>query len=661
MTKIHLQCEEPIWVEQFHQMLKGGISEKEIDRGYYLLRRKENPKLSEASMERYRIGSGDGVIECAEVAEATVDHYSQYHDFLRKITGRVVPWMIEDEHKATEYLQKIDRTVAVLKSAIKRQGFPPDSEEYQRRLFIGLSSFASAPPKKQLELLQKRDPHFFRTLFFFLFEEGLGDFADYIIKKGGLGLGFTRKDFPMEGTLLEALQQPLGLCTERSRVFFFVLKRAGLNPVFVHLTGQDHLSFWKRQRLEREFGGVLQPNQPFKEIRMGHVTIALPLPSQKIYVDFFKMGGVQLLIASNSMNNFATDLTLREMLQADLSNLAVDSVDVGAYDQGAQALRGGLLLQESSHSNLLDFNLAYLAMRRHDRGELSKRVRKLISEVSDLLPKPEWLFALPKERELWAAAKERWLKFAEKEPVGHAQLAGIYFKEGQFDKTLEQSDKAIANGFKDSSLYSRIGFIEETRGNLLAAENAFRESLLLNPRDASIQSAMGMLLKRQGKYVEAKETFLKGVALEEPGSVRCLKILWQIASVAYALGEKEEADAYMQLIRKQSLFLKDLSAGVILIQALWDTGSRQEALETMEEVTQFVRSSILDNLREMDPKNIDPGVIHRVDSAISFLGIEMLKIDSKTYKEFYSALSRYYAAIGELQASQEATKRAEQF
>lgn len=683
MTEIFLKCEDPRWVGQYQRLLQDGFSAQALDQGYFRVRLKENPSPNETALERFSVGKGDGKIECEEIAEKTIDHYESYSSFIEETTGRQVPWVLKET-------RKIDEAIEHLKKAIHRQGFKPGEKEFDGRLFTGLYIFANTPQKEALPLLKERDLRFWRKLFSPLMADGLGDFAEWVQAEGGLGLGFTREDFPFEGTAAETLQQSLGFCTERTKVLYAVLKRAGLNPTFAYVSTPDWFRHWRNL-----FNGAIPFALPPNEVLNGHVMIALPLASGKIYADFIWEGQpwVDWRYASYSL-----DLSLREFLQAEMSNLVGEKIRNGQEEEALRFIEGGLVLGKSSMSYHLLISRAELAIRHGDKIKFLETILQILEMNPAFQPPPNWIVSLSMDERLWKETEKRWVESAKRDPTLHAALARIYLDRKKFDRAKQEARAALDNGFTAPEVWGLLGEIAHDREEWAVAEKNYRESLQMNPSQARYHYRLGIVLGQQKKYADALQELSKAWALTPPLSSLARRILYYLAHTTFALGDLESAKDYLQLLWQHSFFpdggwlfleyrvtqfpiasaanlLPELAARIrkfrekepnsleLIVSQIhidWHNGKKEEAERELQKLTPTVEN-ISRGLGSLRHEDMDRERLQGLDVLISFLGDEILRKQPETYRRFYTELHRVYTSLGLRDLAESAKKRAERF
>ena len=87
------------------------------------------------------------------------------------------------------------------------------------------------------------------------------------------------------------------------------------------------------------------------------------------------------------------------------------------------------------------------------------------------------------------------------------QLAAGYIEREQYEIALDEVKRALAADPNFSASYNMRGYIYNKLGEKALAEESFRRSLSLNPRDGDAQQNLGFFLCEQARYDEARQFF----------------------------------------------------------------------------------------------------------------------------------------------------------
>ncbi len=87
------------------------------------------------------------------------------------------------------------------------------------------------------------------------------------------------------------------------------------------------------------------------------------------------------------------------------------------------------------------------------------------------------------------------------------QLAMGYMEREQYETALDEIKRALAADPNYSVTYNMRGLVYIHLGEKALAEESFRRSLSLNPRDGDTQQNLGFLLCEQARYDEARQFF----------------------------------------------------------------------------------------------------------------------------------------------------------
>ena len=91
-------------------------------------------------------------------------------------------------------------------------------------------------------------------------------------------------------------------------------------------------------------------------------------------------------------------------------------------------------------------------------------------------------------------------------------LGYVLARQGRADEAVEEFRKAIAANPKFTPAYNNLAEALATQGKLEEAESFYRRSLAEKPSPA-VYTALGNLLRKQGKTAEAADQFSKASAL----------------------------------------------------------------------------------------------------------------------------------------------------
>jgi len=97
------------------------------------------------------------------------------------------------------------------------------------------------------------------------------------------------------------------------------------------------------------------------------------------------------------------------------------------------------------------------------------------------------------------------------------ELAVGYFEQGKTDIALEELKQTLTIDPTLGEAYNMRGLIYMRLGNNPAAEDSFRRSASLNPRDADTQHNLGWLLCQEARYDEAQRSFDAALANPQYG------------------------------------------------------------------------------------------------------------------------------------------------
>jgi tetratricopeptide (TPR) repeat protein len=321
----------------YQQLKKAGVKDPDLDQGCHTI------DYIQPGPNETLVGKADRRISTCEVYEYALDNYEKYREIAEGITGKPIPWTLDDHNPNTHFDEqirtKVRGAITQLNKILISQKLIPGTEAYKEKLAVALFYFTAFPddPTK-IQSYQARAE--LKKVSQELEQIGLKDFQEILFNKGGLGTLLMVEDSPFEADALEALQTKKGWCTERSKILYAVYKMAGLNPFFVYTHGADLIT--NLPRIPRF------PNTPRNEID-GHVYIGLPLGSKNRFFDL-------AVFRSNAKDSSYYPLRLAQYFSADLNNRGVGQLIHGKIEKAIQTFLKSIELD--SNSPLTQGNLA---------------------------------------------------------------------------------------------------------------------------------------------------------------------------------------------------------------------------------------------------------------------------------------------------------------
>lgn len=93
--------------------------------------------------------------------------------------------------------------------------------------------------------------------------------------------------------------------------------------------------------------------------------------------------------------------------------------------------------------------------------------------------------------------------------LANLRLGAAYMKQGEYEKSLNKLEKALAADPKYYATHSVLGVLYQRLGENEKAEEYFKRSLSLNPDEASTLNNYGQFLCSMKRLDEAEATFIK--------------------------------------------------------------------------------------------------------------------------------------------------------
>lgn len=416
-----------------------GVKDAEVNQGCHRVDF-ANPGPSDLIVE------AGGDLKACEVYDFILDRYEKYPELAASLTGKPIPWTLDDLNPATSFDEKIrtqvKAAIAKLEQILLKQGMKPGSEEFQEKMAVGLFYFAYFPEspgqiQKQRESLTKTVQE--------LREIGLQDFETYLFQKAGLGVSEFQGDAPHEATALESLSLKKGWCTERSKILFAVFRMANLPAFFLYGRG------WEMAKQLKQAGIELTPQQR----ATGHHFIGVSLGKRNRFFD------LSLFNSKAQYPKFYGE-SLSHFLGADLNNRANSLIEAGKLGEAeTQLLQAERLSPEyfGTYANLTDI---YYKQESYEKA-LATAKRSVQLEPN----------------------------FAE----GYFNLFAVQEQLNQDASALESLKKAVSLAPEVPDFQYALGLTLHESGKTTEAIPHLREGLRLDPKHPSAAKAREILKK----------------------------------------------------------------------------------------------------------------------------------------------------------------------
>ncbi|MFA4971042.1 MAG: hypothetical protein WC683_00410 [bacterium] len=516
----------------------------------------------------------DGRVDCEEVMEAALSFGERYGDFFLKLTGRPVPWLLDDSDPTTsfdkEVRRNIDRAIAVAKKDLKAMGLAPGDAYYETYLGTALYCFAFMQEKDELRFTMRENRPAAARYLSVVEAIGLAGLAGHMAREGGLGLGREAADTKREATALGALKLRAGICTERSKILYAIFDRAGLDAGFAHMTLKELQSVWMRL-----FGSSKKPPVTAEDYFGGHVVATIMAGGKALYFE------PNMFLYNASYGDVAKRIGLREMFQCDLSNLTSVLYDEGEIKVAERFVDGGLLLGDTQLGrNLLYHRAIYYSKDKKDRGRTDSALdlfssimaedpsfeaaRMRICEIrgargetieaekcvaslpDDAAQKHIMLEQLAIERKDWIAARKH-LEVGMKLGINPAMvlpaMADVAEKGGDAKGALELFDRASQLAPMDPNIHQRIYALSRQAGDHAKALAHLRPLLLDAPMDTQRLLNCARELAALGRTGEAAQYFTRHTLLDLVSEWKGIGDYDRLAETVSELGMWDAADA----------------------------------------------------------------------------------------------------------------------
>lgn len=514
MAKIHSRCANPDFLSLYRKMRAGGITDIKLD-----------------AMD----GNPDGAVECRGIAEAALEHAERYGEYIEKITGRKVSWILDEKTK------KDARMISgMARSALVRQGCRPGSEDFERQMAYVLVRFAFAPAADERKRIAYYDKQWLDAVSARPFlDMGMAPIARFIEKNGGLGLINPPVANEYEATAKDFLKDGKGLCTARSKVLYAVLKEGGLKPFFAHMRPED---------IKRNAARMLNMSSKSRppaagDYFGGHIFVGVMIAQNPLYIE------PNDFAFDVNYDEYARRISLTEMHQTDISNLiagirthdnklppefASSGVTIEKLVDGASALgRSGLLAYTfSTEGEFRRKNRNYESAIRYFEEALQCDPHHTQSAIAICLTREQQGDA--------EEAKACYDKLPDDADLKEIGIANYYSANKDYARARESMKKALELGAAAHDINKTIAatFLEEK--NYAKAEEHMRKAAAEKPFSFPDAFILGDILARGEKWQEAADA-LKGAIAIDSTNFDAPRLM---AKTLIKLGRLDEARRY---------------------------------------------------------------------------------------------------------------------
>lgn len=481
----------------YNALRQAGVSPTDIDRGYHVINSAKN------SPKSVLIGKGDGYISDREIYETALDLYDdnpsneKYRRIVEGFTGAPIPWSLNDGVAVTVFdnkvRERIQNAVQLISNELKTQNINPGDGKYEERLAVGLFYLTLFPSEIAV---QEDDKEKVSRLSDELAQIGLKEFQSFLIEKGGLGASMIDPNMKVELGALDALQQRRGKCTEFSKIFYGVLRQAGLRPFFVSTPIKDD-RLWRNSKWQ-DLSENKSPN---------HMYVGLALQRSVRYFD---------VALEDSHVKDATAFEYR-LLDAWLS-FRINTVSILKSGDNMDAAEA--LYRENIHLKpgdpLVHAQLALVMSEKKKYDEAISEMRK----AAQLDPKNADYFRgigsfsikAGKIAEAEAAYREA-IHLNPQSALFHFGLSTALEGLKNFHDAIAESREAIRLEPTNQKYRYNLCAILSRVGKFSEAENGFRELIKEDGNNSMYYFALANALKPQGKFIEAEAAFQKAIEL----------------------------------------------------------------------------------------------------------------------------------------------------
>lgn len=662
-TDYTLTCQDETVVSQYHKMRSDGFKDTAFDI------------------------DGNNDITCAEINDLAIEHPERYHEYLRLISGREVPWLLDDFNDETDFdrkiREKIDTATGWFEQRLREQGFEPRSSEYDQRLSIALYHFAHLPTAKQIKAISGGDiQHFeiFREEFYNL---GFISIYEKLIRSGGLGLMTFSGDAVLEATALEALSKKgKGLCTERTKILYAVFKRAGLDARFGLMPVRNVKK--ANYKVSELFSASVAPPFAEEDYLTGHALVGVKIGDEVRYFEPNTPIGIV-----DFYQEFTQPITPREFYQTDIYNLIYGylSVDIKGVTEGERIdaaerlIAGAFALGDSSEIGNIYYLKYELAVMQNKKGEYKGLLKEAIKRTPHCVRASIAYCALLLGGDHVAA--EQCYKELPKDSVQQAVgLGKIAYARGDYESARQYLFKALENGYdKKAESYHAIAITYVDEGNYKEAEKNFRLAIKEERYDIKLYIGLYEMLRGQGKddvALGVLQSLMGVLPLLIKANYEATRLLMDMGRLEeakhyfrkYVMTSAESEGATSEIYNSWVIFAEKLGGWEFISRACyrklyyeyivfglhssWKSGDRaliSRALERYDGALGF---------KDFDPAGVNLDVLVPVAVVIDSLPEEMKRQSGyrERFVKFFNFLGAAYEANDKPKEAQEAYKRA---
>ncbi|MBI5059955.1 tetratricopeptide repeat protein [candidate division KSB1 bacterium] len=175
-----------------------------------------------------------------------------------------------------------------------------------------------------------------------------------------------------------------------------------------------------------------------------------------------------------------------------------------------------------------------------------------------------------------------------KDERAHRLLGDCYAEAQQYDEAIAEYQRAIALKPACPAAYNMLGYYCVRKGDMKAAEQAFKRQTEILPGEANPRDSFAEFLLTQGRYAESLDNYKQALALD-PGFVNARV---GAATNLMMLGRHDEAVPY--LVRAGDDSLAAEAWGLLKLAKVfccYDRGDHEQALKLMREQVEYSRAA----------------------------------------------------------------------
>jgi tetratricopeptide (TPR) repeat protein len=182
-----------------------------------------------------------------------------------------------------------------------------------------------------------------------------------------------------------------------------------------------------------------------------------------------------------------------------------------------------------------------------------------------------------------------------RQPGVSRKLAGLYARQGQYAKAIDEYNKELAKSPRDADLLNDIGYCHYEQKNYEMAEKHLRQALALKPNLQRAQANLGLALGREEKWKESLEAFKKAGSL---GAAHA-----NLAAMYHAAGQDDNALRECKIALGLEPQLKAARELLTAVENLPGDAARPRVIQASAVVPKLTEATANESPSDVDPSS----------------------------------------------------------